>query len=89
MTILAVALIAVTVLLSAFVQGSIGMGFTMISAPVINLVDPGVALLLEKLPTLHRPHAQSVLHWPPRAPGCSRRECRTRTMSRSPAVVRR
>ena len=40
MSIAAFILIGVTVLVSAFVQGSAGMGFAMIAAPVVGLLDP-------------------------------------------------
>lgn len=53
MTTLAFIVIAVTVLLSAFVQGSTGMGFAMITAPVVSIIDPGlipVMLLVLMIP---------------------------------------
>lgn len=53
MTILAFSIIAVTVLLSAFVQGSTGMGFAMITAPVVSFIDPSlipVMLLVLMIP---------------------------------------
>lgn len=53
MTPLAFAIIAATVLVSAFVQGSTGMGFAMISAPVVGLIDPSlipVMLLVLMIP---------------------------------------
>ena len=40
MTLVAFIVVAVTVLLSAFVQGSTGMGFAMITAPVVSIIDP-------------------------------------------------
>lgn len=40
MSVVAFAVIAVTVAASAFVQGSTGMGFAMIAAPVVSLIDP-------------------------------------------------
>jgi uncharacterized membrane protein YfcA len=40
MTLVAFIVLAVTVLLSAFVQGSTGMGFAMIVAPVVSFIDP-------------------------------------------------
>ena len=53
MTILAFSILAVTVLLSAFVQGSTGMGFAMITAPVVSFIDPSlipVMLLVLMIP---------------------------------------
>lgn len=47
------ALIAVTVLVAAFVQGSTGLGFALISAPVIGMVQPvllPVFLLMQMIP---------------------------------------
>lgn len=46
-------LIGITVLLSAFVQGSTGMGFAMIAAPIVSLLDPSlipVMLLVLMIP---------------------------------------
>ncbi|RAG59855.1 sulfite exporter TauE/SafE family protein, partial [Burkholderia multivorans] len=40
MTVLAFSIVAATVLISAFVQGSTGMGFAMIVAPVVSFIDP-------------------------------------------------
>lgn len=40
MSVAAFILIGVTVLVCAFVQGSTGMGFAMIAAPVVTLLDP-------------------------------------------------
>lgn len=40
MTVLAFVIVAVTVLVAAFVQGSAGMGFAMIAAPVVSMIDP-------------------------------------------------
>ncbi len=40
MSVAAFLVIGVTVLVSAFVQGSAGMGFAMIAAPVVSLLDP-------------------------------------------------
>ncbi|MGC5614708.1 sulfite exporter TauE/SafE family protein [Georgenia sp. Z1491] len=53
MTEAAFALVAVTVLVAAFVQGSTGMGFALIAAPVVTLIDPRllpVLLLVLMLP---------------------------------------
>lgn len=53
MTILAFAIIAAVVLISAFVQGSTGMGFAMILAPVVTFIDPSlipVMLLVLMIP---------------------------------------
>jgi uncharacterized protein len=46
-------LLATTVTIAAFVQGAVGVGFALICAPVIGLVDPGllpVSLLILMLP---------------------------------------
>ncbi|MPV51337.1 TSUP family transporter [Pseudactinotalea sp. HY160] len=46
-------ILAATVLVSAFVQGSTGMGFAMIAAPVVSLLDPSlipVMLLVLMIP---------------------------------------
>lgn len=53
MSVAAFLLIGVTVLVSAFVQGSAGMGFAMIAAPVVSLLDPSlipVMLLVLMIP---------------------------------------
>ncbi|RBP61972.1 hypothetical protein DFO66_1173 [Brevibacterium sanguinis] len=53
MTLVAFVVVAVTVLLSAFVQGSTGMGFAMITAPVVSFIDPSlipVMLLVLMIP---------------------------------------
>lgn len=53
MTVLAFSIVAITVLLSAFVQGSTGMGFAMIVAPVVSFIDPSlipVMLLVLMIP---------------------------------------
>ncbi|SDS23149.1 hypothetical protein SAMN04489751_1535 [Brevibacterium sandarakinum] len=53
LSILAFSVVAVTVLLSAFVQGSTGMGFAMITAPVVSFIDPSlipVMLLVLMIP---------------------------------------
>ncbi|GAA1627467.1 MULTISPECIES: sulfite exporter TauE/SafE family protein [Brevibacterium] len=53
MTLLALGIIAGTVLVSAFVQGSTGMGFAMIVAPVVSFIDPSlipVMLLVLMIP---------------------------------------
>ncbi|WP_309133287.1 sulfite exporter TauE/SafE family protein [Brevibacterium sp.] len=53
MTLVAFIVIAVTVLLSAFVQGSTGMGFAMITAPIVSFIDPSlipVMLLVLMIP---------------------------------------
>jgi uncharacterized membrane protein YfcA len=42
LTVLAFAIIAAVVLVSAFVQGSTGMGFAMILAPVVTFIDPSL-----------------------------------------------
>lgn len=42
MTLLAFSIVGSTVLLSAFVQGSTGMGFAMIMAPVVSFIDPSL-----------------------------------------------
>jgi len=52
-TLLALGIIAGTVLVSAFVQGSTGMGFAMIVAPVVSFIDPSlipVMLLVLMIP---------------------------------------
>lgn len=68
MTILAFSVIAVTVLLSAFVQGSTGMGFAMITAPVVSFIDPSlipVMLLVLMIPLNFYVAARerSDIHW--------------------------
>src|SRR5699024_1994472 len=53
LTVLAFAIIAAVVLVSAFVQGSTGMGFAMILAPVVTFIDPSlipVMLLVLMIP---------------------------------------
>lgn len=53
MTVLAFSIVAITVLLSAFVQGSTGMGFAMIVAPVVSFIAPSlipVMLLVLMIP---------------------------------------
>ena len=53
LTVLAFATIAAVVLVSAFVQGSTGMGFAMILAPVVTFIDPSlipVMLLVLMIP---------------------------------------
>jgi len=53
MTLLAFSIVGITVLLSAFVQGSTGMGFAMITAPVVSFIDPSlipVMLLVLMIP---------------------------------------
>ena len=53
MSMLAFAIIAAVVLISAFVQGSTGMGFAMILAPVVTFIDPSlipVMLLVLMIP---------------------------------------
>ena len=53
MTLLAFSIVGITVLLSAFVQGSTGMGFAMIVAPVVSFIDPSlipVMLLVLMIP---------------------------------------
>jgi uncharacterized membrane protein YfcA len=47
------ALLGVTVLIAAFVQGSAGLGFALISGPVVGIVSPGllpVFLLVQMIP---------------------------------------
>ncbi|MGF7000841.1 sulfite exporter TauE/SafE family protein [Paraburkholderia sp. GAS32] len=47
------AILAATVLVASFVQGAVGVGFALIAAPVIGLVEPGllpVSLLILMLP---------------------------------------
>ncbi|WP_028223758.1 sulfite exporter TauE/SafE family protein [Paraburkholderia oxyphila] len=46
-------LLATTVAIAAFIQGAVGVGFALICAPVISLIDPGllpVSLLILMLP---------------------------------------
>lgn len=53
MTLLAFSIVGITALLSAFVQGSTGMGFAMIVAPVVSFIDPSlipVMLLVLMIP---------------------------------------
>lgn len=53
MTTLPFLLLGVTVAISAFIQGATGLGFAMISAPVVALIDPSlipVALLILMIP---------------------------------------
>lgn len=53
MSMLAFVIIGITVAISAFVQGSTGMGFAMVSAPVVSLIDPSlipVMLLVLMIP---------------------------------------
>ncbi|TGD10398.1 sulfite exporter TauE/SafE family protein [Brevibacterium sp. S111] len=53
MSILAFTIVAAVVLISAFVQGSTGMGFAMILAPVVTFIDPSlipVMLLVLMIP---------------------------------------
>src|SRR5690625_4986197 len=53
LTVFAFATIAAVVLVSAFVQGSTGMGFAMILAPVVTFIDPSlipVMLLVLMIP---------------------------------------
>src|SRR5690625_1397405 len=45
-TTLAFAALALTVAISAFIQGATGMGFAMIAAPVVALLDPGLIPVL-------------------------------------------
>src|SRR5699024_9850356 len=45
-TTLAFATLALTVVISAFIQGATGMGFAMIAAPVVALLDPGLIPVL-------------------------------------------
>lgn len=50
---IALALMALTVLVAAFVQGSTGLGFALISGPVVGLVEPQllpVFLLIQMIP---------------------------------------
>ncbi|WCE40499.1 hypothetical protein PGC08_02000 [Brevibacterium sp. BDJS002] len=42
MTIITFSIVAITVLISAFVQGSTGMGFAMVAAPVVSIIDPSL-----------------------------------------------
>ena len=68
MTILAFSIIAITVLLSAFVQGSTGMGFAMIVAPVVSFIDPSlipVMLLVLMIPLNFyvAVRERSDIHW--------------------------
>lgn len=46
MSLAAFVLLGVTVLVAAFVQGSAGMGFAMVAAPVVGLVDPALVPVL-------------------------------------------
>lgn len=53
MTLTAFIIIGITILVCAFVQGATGMGFAMIAAPVVTLLDPSlipVAILLLMIP---------------------------------------
>lgn len=53
MTLAAFVIIGITVLVCAFIQGATGMGFAMVAAPVVSLLDPSlipVALLLLMIP---------------------------------------
>lgn len=68
MTVLAFSIVAITVLLSAFVQGSTGMGFAMIVAPVVSFIDPSlipVMLLVLMIPlNLYvAVRERSDIHW--------------------------
>ncbi|WP_235346219.1 sulfite exporter TauE/SafE family protein [Brevibacterium sp. UCMA 11754] len=68
LSILAFSVIAITVLLSAFVQGSTGMGFAMITAPVVSFIDPSlipVMLLVLMIPLNFYVAARerSDIHW--------------------------
>lgn len=68
MTILAFCIVAATILLSAFVQGSTGMGFAMITAPVVTFIDPSlipVMLLVLMIPLNFYVAARerSDIHW--------------------------
>jgi uncharacterized membrane protein YfcA len=67
-TIATLAIVGVAVLVAAFVQGTIGVGFALIVAPVISLIDPGqlpVLVLVLMIPlnlyVLMREH--SALDW--------------------------
>ncbi|WP_022918632.1 sulfite exporter TauE/SafE family protein [Ruania albidiflava] len=46
MSLAAFVLLGVTVLVAAFVQGSAGMGFAMMAAPIVSLVDPALIPVL-------------------------------------------
>lgn len=53
MTLTAFIIIGITILVCAFIQGATGMGFAMIAAPVVTLLDPSlipVAILLLMIP---------------------------------------
>lgn len=68
LSILAFSIVAITVLLSAFVQGSTGMGFAMITAPVVSFIDPSlipVMLLVLMIPlNLYvAARERSDIHW--------------------------
>ncbi|MDO5493827.1 MAG: sulfite exporter TauE/SafE family protein [Nesterenkonia sp.] len=68
MTTLAFIVIGVTVLISAFVQGSTGMGFAMITAPVVSMIDPSlipVMLLVLMIPLSSYVAARErwAIHW--------------------------
>src|SRR5690625_3058289 len=68
LTVLAFAIIAAVVLVSAFVQGSTGMGFAMISAPVVSIIDPSlipVMLLVLMIPLSAYVAAREkwAIHW--------------------------
>lgn len=68
MTVLAFSIVAITVLLSAFVQGSTGMGFAMIVAPVVSFIDQSlipVMLLVLMIPlNLYvAVRERSDIHW--------------------------
>ncbi|WP_235349842.1 sulfite exporter TauE/SafE family protein [Brevibacterium sp. UCMA 11752] len=68
LSILAFSIVAITVLLSAFVQGSTGMGFAMITAPVVSFIDPSlipVMLLVLMIPLNFYVAARerSDIHW--------------------------
>jgi uncharacterized membrane protein YfcA len=52
------ALIGLAVLVAAFVQGSTGLGFALISGPVIGMIQPRllpVFLLIQLIPPCHLP----------------------------------
>ena len=68
MTPVAFIVVAVAVLLSAFVQGSTGMGFAMITAPVVSIIDPTlipVMLLVLMIPLncYIAVRERSHIHW--------------------------
>lgn len=68
MTIITFSIVAITVLISAFVQGSTGMGFAMVAAPVVSIIDPSlipVMLLVLMIPLNFYIAARerSEIHW--------------------------